>query len=405
MHIPEKFVIIAERTGKKGTELPKKSFKLSLRSFFYYSNLRLILLCLAVSTFGCILVYSAAVSAGNGMSGAIMQIGASAVGLILALLISQIDYEDICRMWPIWAGLSLLLVILTFTPLGLNVAGTDDTAWLAIRLGSFQVTFQPSEMMKIAFIISFSVHLSRVQQDIRRFKTVLLLAVHALIPIGLVFLQGDDGTALVFILIFLSMLLVSGVNLIYYVLGFSGICALIPVLWTYFLDDDKKARFLCILPGYIEKYLSTTGWQQYEGLKAIGSGQLTGVGYLQGGQGFSFARNNDLIFTVAAEEFGFIGAIFLLVLLFLLLLELTRCVKQAPNDLGGYLCVGMLALIGFQSIINLGMCLRVLPVIGITLPFFSAGGSSVATLYLGIGLVLSVSFSQRTRRPKSLADL
>ncbi len=405
MHIPEKFVIIAERTGKKGIELPKKSFKLSLRSFFYYSNLRLILLCLAVSTFGCILVYSAAFSAGNGMSGAIMQICASAVGLILALLISQIDYEDVCRMWPIWAGLSLLLVILTFTPLGLNVAGTDDTAWLAIRLGSFQMTFQPSEMMKIAFIISFSVHLSRVQQDIRRFKTVLLLAVHAMIPIGLVFLQGDDGTALVFILIFLSMLLVSGVNLIYYVLGFSGICALIPVLWTCFLDDDKKARFLCILPGYIEKYLSTTGWQQYEGLKAIGSGQLTGVGYLQGGQGFSFARNNDLIFTVAAEEFGFIGAVFLLVLLFLLLLELTRCIKQAPNDLGGYLCVGMLALIGFQSVINLGMCLRVLPVIGITLPFFSAGGSSVATLYLGIGLVLSVSFSQRTRRPKSLADL
>ncbi len=389
---------------KDESGLAKHSLKQSIRTFFYYSNLRLILLCLAASVYGCLLVYSASYSAGNGMSGVIMQIGASAVGLILAMLISQVDYEDICRLWPVWAALSVGLVLLTFTPLGLNVAGTDDTAWLGIRIGSFRLTFQPSELMKISFIITFSVHLSRVQQDIRRFKTLALLALHAIVPIGLVFLQGDDGTALVFILIFLSMLLVSGVNLLYYVLGLAGVCALVPLAWTYLLTDDKKARFLCILPPYVEKYLSTTGWQQYEGLKAIGSGKLTGVGYLQGGKGFSFARNNDLIFTVAAEEFGFIGGLLLFLLLALLVFELVRCTKQSRDDLGGYLCVGMLALIGFQSLINLGMCLRVLPVIGITLPFFSAGGSSVATLYLGIGLVLSVSFSQNTRR-KSLADL
>lgn len=384
--------------------MSKHSLKQSVRTFFYYSNMRLILLCLAASVYGCLLVYSAAHSAGTGMSGVIMQIGASIVGLILAMLISQVDYEDICRLWPVWSAIAVGLVLLTFTPLGLNVAGTDDTAWLGVRIGSFRLTFQPAELMKITFIITFAVHLSRVQQDIRRFKTLVLLALHAMIPIGLVFLQGDDGTALVFIMIFLSMLLVSGVNLLYYVLGLAGVCALVPLAWTYLLTDDKKARFLCILPPYIEKYLGTTGWQQYEGLKAIGSGKLTGVGYLQGGKGFSFARNNDLIFTVAAEEFGFIGGLLLFVLLLLLLFELVRCVKQARDDLGGYICVGMLALIGFQSIINLGMCLRVLPVIGITLPFFSAGGSSVATLYLGVGLVLSVSFSQRARR-KSLAEL
>ncbi len=381
--------------------MAKRSFKSAVASMFYNSNRRLLLLCLLVSTYGCALVYSASFSAGSGLSGALVQIVSSVIGFILAILISQIDYESICALWPIWTGISFLLVILTFTPLGLNVSGTDDTAWLGIAIGSFRLTFQPSELMKIAFIISFSVHLSAVQDKIRQFKTVLLLGVHALIPIALVFAQGDDGTALVFIFIFLSMLFISGINPLYYILGFTGIFAVIPLLWSH-LTDDKKARFLCILPPYIEKYLGTVGWQQYEGLKAIGSGQLTGVGYLQGGNSFVFARNNDLIFTVAAEEFGFIGAVLLLVLLLLFLWELFRCARQASDPLGTYLCVGMLALIGSQSIINLGMNLRLLPVIGITLPFFSAGGSSVATLYLGVGMVLSVSFSQNARRQKGL---
>ena len=374
-----------------------RSPKRSLQAFIQNSNLRLIVICLAITVYGCLLVYSASHGYGYGFSGASTHIIAAALGFVAALLISQIDYDNICALWPIWAGLSLLLVLLTFTPLGLNASGTDDTAWLGI--GS--LTFQPSELMKIAFIITFSVHLSAVQEKIRSFKTVLLLGLHAMIPIGLVFLQGDDGTAIVFIMIFLSMLFAAGVNLLYYVVGLTGVCVAIPILWSM-MSEDKKARILCILPPYVEKYLQTAGWQQFEGLKAIGSGQLTGTGYLNTNNGSLFARNNDLIFTVAGEEFGFIGSIILLVLLILLLFELFRCAAQARDPLGTYLCVGMLALIGFQSIINLGMNLRLLPVIGITLPFFSAGGSSVATLYLGIGLILSVSFSQSTRRRKTL---
>ena len=377
--------------------LGKRSTIDGLRTFFRYSNLRLILLCLVVSTYGCMLVYSASVGVGDGWKGAITQIGASAVGLVIALIISHIDYESICQLWPLWSGVSLLLVLLTYTPLGLNVAGTDDTAWLALG----PITFQPSELLKISFIITFSLHLSRVQEHIREFKTVFLLCLHGGAHILLIFLQGDDGTALVFIAIFLSLLLISGVNLIYYILGFSGICAAIPILWNYFMDEDKKARFLCILPPYVEKYLNTAGWQQFEALKSIGSGQLTGVGYLEGANPNLFARNNDLIFIVAAEEFGFLGGILLLVLIGMLVLELYRCARHAQNSLGAYLCVGMMSLIGFQSIINLGMNLRLLPVIGITLPFFSDGGSSVLTLYLGIGLALSVSFSERTRKVRA----
>ena len=374
-----------------------RSPKRSIQSFLQNSNIRLILICAAITVYGCLLVYSASHGYGYGFSGASTHIIAATIGFIAAIFISQIDYDDICALWPIWAGLALLLMLLTCTPLGLNASGTDDTAWLGVG----GLTFQPSELMKIVFIITFSVHLSSVQDKIRSFKTVLLLGLHAMLPIGLVFLQGDDGTAIVFIMIFLSMLFSAGVNLLYYVIGLTGICAAIPILWST-MTEDKKARILCILPPYVEEYLQTAGWQQYEGLKAIGSGQLTGTGYLNTNNGSLFARNNDLIFTVAGEEFGFIGSLLLLLLLTLLLFEMFRCASRARDPLGTYICVGMLALIGFQSIINLGMNLRLLPVIGITLPFFSAGGSSVATLYLGIGLVLSVSFSQNTRRRKGL---
>lgn len=372
----------------------KHSFAESVQSFFHYANLRLLFLCVALSTYGCLLVYSAAHGYGSGIGGTLTQMLASLGGIIIAIFISRFDYENICALWPIWTGLSILLVLLTFTPLGLNAVGTDDTAWLAIG----GLTFQPSELLKIAFIMSFSVHLSKVQESIRQFKTVLLLGIHAIIPTMLVFMQGDDGTALVFIMVTLTMMLIGGVNLLYYVIGAAGICTAVPLLWTYFLDDSKKARFLCILPPYVEKYLSSEGWQQFEALKAIGSGKLTGVGYLDGNNPTLFARNNDLIFTVAAEEFGFVGAFLLLFLLGLLLYELYRCAKHSQDSLGSYLCIGMFSLIGFQSIINLGMNLRLLPVIGITLPFFSAGGSSVLTLYLGIGLALSVSYSERTRK-------
>ena len=177
----------------------KKTLKDHIRSFAHHANIRLILLCVVLSTYGCILVFSAAHGYGEGWQGSIIQIGASAGGLLLAILLSRIDYEAICTLWPVWSVISVALVLLTFTSAGLNATGTDDTAWLAIG----PITFQPAELMKISFIISFSMHLVKVQDRIREFKTVFLLCLHGGFHIFLVFLQGDDGTALVFIAIFL----------------------------------------------------------------------------------------------------------------------------------------------------------------------------------------------------------
>ncbi len=375
-----------------------KKIRAGISNYIRYTDWLLLTLCTAAAAYGCLLVYSTAKTAGLGASDYLIQVAACAAGLIAAIIISKIDYDLICRAWPILSGIAVLLVLLTLVGLGLNVGGTDDTAWLRISIGGGRyVTFQPAELMKITFIISFAHHLSKVREHINELRTVFLLGVHGLIPIALVFLQGDDGTALVFICIFVSMMLVAGLRPIYFLIALIGGTAMVPVVWN-FLSDDKQARFLSLI--FIDQYKDQEGWQQYLGLTALGSGQLSGLGFLQGGNigGYTlYARNNDFIFTVAGEEFGFIGATVLLLLLLGIVLVLLRDALGARDFQGTLLCAGLMAMIGFQSLINLGMNLRLLPVIGITLPFFSRGGSSVGTLFLGIGVALSVYYSSRTR--------
>ena len=171
--------------------------------YFKNTNLLLLIFSSLATVYGLVLVYSAAHASGAGAAGFNRQLLVFVIGTVLAIIISLLDYRTICTLWPLWAGISLLLVVLTFTPLGLNATGTDDTAWLKVP---FIGTFQPSELLKIAYIITYSMHLNKVRENINHPLSLLLLGVHALFPVGLVFLQGDDGTALVFIIITLIML-------------------------------------------------------------------------------------------------------------------------------------------------------------------------------------------------------
>lgn len=365
-----------------------------LQRLFGDMDMVLWLFCLCASAFGCVLVYSAAVGAGFGRAGYLVQCIASAMGLCLAFLMSRIDYHDICRLWYVWAGIAVVLVLLTFTPLGLNVSGTDDTAWLGFPVSDPRITFQPSELLKIAFILSFSVHLDKAKETLNRPLTLLGLCAHGGLACGLIFLQGDDGTALVFAFIFGAMLFAAGLHLGYFAAAAAAVATAVPLLWPH-LDEQKQARFLALVK--VEEYAQTEGWQQAAGLSAIGSGRLWGLGLLKGENTELFARNNDFIFTVAGEEFGFIGGAALLLLLLLIILRVLHDAREAADFKGMLICSGMAALLAAQSLINLGMVLRLLPVVGITLPFFSAGGSSVATLYLGMGLVMSVAYQSRMR--------
>lgn len=377
-----------------------QKFRSWFKHYFRETDKLLFFLCLCASVFGMLLVYSATKNGATKLIPAELRtmIIAVGVGLILCLLISFLDYEVIIRLWPLVAVFCILIMCSLFIWGVAPNARQDARSWLDLKV----FYFQPSELVKIGFIITFAVHLDAVKDHVSKFTTVLLLGIHALIPIGLVMATGDDGSALVFMLIFLGMMFAAGVHWGYFVAGFAAVVVAFPAIWAlgdkFILNQDQKNRFLAIL--YPDLYAKSEAFQQNRGIGAIGSGQLFGQGLFNGNYTQSAAvpeSENDFVFTVAAEEFGFIGAIAVLVLLAAIILRIVINGKRANDNASYLMCMGMASMLAAQLIINIGMVLRWLPVIGITLPFFSAGGSSNLCVYIGIGLMMSIyRFNQKT---------
>ena len=320
------------------------------------------------------------------------QFVAVVIGFIVAFVISVADYKYIINKWYFSAGIAIVLSLLVFL-FGMQVAGTDDTAWLQLP-GGF--TIQPSEFIKICFIITFSKHLSYLNEQnlIQSLFGVITLIIHSVIPIAIIHFQGDDGTALIFGFMFLIMSFVAGVQLRYFAILGGLLVVGIPIIWSFFMNDEHRNRILALfdLDG---NSMTNYGWQQYQGKVSIASGELYGSGLYNGSRveyGIVPEQENDFIFTVAGEELGFLGCILLLLILFGIIIKIILNSK-ASNDLQGkFVCSGVFAMIASQTIINLGMVLGFLPVIGITLPLFSSGGSSALSTLICIGLVQSVRY-------------
>ena len=320
------------------------------------------------------------------------QFVAVVIGFIVAFVISVADYKYIINKWYFSAGIAIVLSLLVFL-FGMQVVGTDDTAWLQLP-GGF--TIQPSEFIKICFIITFSKHLSYLNEHnlIQSLFGVITLVIHSVIPIAIIHFQGDDGTALIFGFMFLIMSFVAGVQLRYFAILGGLLVVGIPIIWSFFMNDEHRNRILALfdLDG---NSMTNYGWQQYQGKVSIASGELYGSGLYNGSRveyGIVPEQENDFIFTVAGEELGFLGCILLLLILFGIIIKIILNSK-ASNDLQGkFVCSGVFAMIASQTIINLGMVLGFLPVIGITLPLFSSGGSSALSTLICIGLVQSVRY-------------
>lgn len=326
-----------------------------------------------------------------------MQIVVSAAGCVAAVIISKLDYHMMAQMWKLHQPVAYGLVLLTFTSLGVQVNEyIDDRNWLDIP-GLPQ--FQPSELLKISFILTFAYHLSKVKDDLNQWKTLMLVCIHGAVPVMLIHLQGDDGTAVIMLLIFVGMVFSAGLSWKYILPVVAAVPPTVLVLWNFFLDADKKGRILALVAPHSlsdadrSKYL----WQQMKGEIAIGNGGVWGNGiYAQSGQ-FKFVPevHNDFMFSFIGESMGFIGCLAVLGLLMTLCVCMLMNAKNAHDDLGRYICVGVFSMFAAQIVINISMNLSLFPVIGITLPFLSAGGTSVAALYLSIGVVLSVHVNSR----------
>lgn len=362
------------------------------------TDLLLLMLTLALSIFGTIMVSSATFDAETGAlfsRDSKVMILAAILGLSAAMIISAIDYDIILKLWPVVGAGCVMLMLLLF-PFGVSPdARSDAFSWF--RIGSLY--FQPSEIVKIGFIITFAFHLSKVKNNISDIKHVFLLCMHAAVPILLVIATGDMGSALIFMCMFIGMMFAAGVHWLYFPAGALIVTVASPVIWFKIFDDIQRNRILALFNP--EEYTNEI-YQQNQALAAIQEGGFYGMGLFNGK--YTQTPNaipeveNDMIFSAVCEETGFIGATLLILLFILLAVRIVMVGKRSKNFAATMMCYGVMFMIVSQAAINIGMCTRLLPVIGITLPFISAGGSSTVCLFLAIGLVLSIYRSSRELR-------
>jgi len=346
------------------------------KNIFSSLNWSIVLGALALSSLGILMLFSVDPKL------AFQQIGFVAIGLILFFFVSHFDY----RLLEKFAG--HFLVICFVLLLMLFFWGTEAKGAVRwIELGIFR--FQPAELVKILLIIILAVFLSRKNVGrISNFFLSLLLVVSLAV---LVFRQPDLGNAVVYLAIWTGMVVVSGANFLHlgsvFLTGFLAF----PLIW-FFLASYQKERILSFLSPGVDPL--GAGYSVLQATIAIGSGQLFGRGFGHGTQShlqFLPAQTTDFIFAVLAEELGLIGALIFLSIFAFLVIRVLKVVTKIDDWFGVLVVVGVATFLLFQTFVNVGMNLGLVPVVGVTLPLISYGGSSVITTYLMLGLVASVA--------------
>ena len=359
-------------------------------------NWRLILLIILSTSFGLIVIESAA----NGY--ARKQLLGMIVGFIAMIIVSFIDYQFILKFqWVIYiTAVVMLVAVLIF---GVEVNGAKR--WFS--LGSFG-TIQPSEFAKIMMILVLTHLIMEYREQISRLKTLIVIGIVYMIPVYLVFREPNMSTTLVFLFIFVVMIFCGGLSY-----QFIGRVFMFGVPTLAFLVWYIQQPFQILLRGYQlnrilaflnpTEYQQTTANQQYNSVMAIGSGMITGKGYnnntftsVKGGN-FISEQQTDFIFSVIGEELGFIGSCITILLLAAIVFECLKVARNASHFSGRLIATGVAAMIAFHSFVNIGVATNLLPNTGLPLPFISYGLSSLLSNMVGIGLVINIDL-QKGRR-------
>lgn len=323
-----------------------------------------------------------------GKSRLVMQVAMTVLGFLLMTVISHLDYRFIVnRYWIFFLIFSVALLLITAL-FGKTQGGNQS--WLTIiSIGETEISVQPSEFIKMTFICTFAKHLSMVGRYINHPRHLLGLALHAGVIVGAILLSGDLGVALVYVAIILFMLFAAGMSL-FYDLGLAAILvAAFPFLWD-FLGEYQQERILVGFNPSLDPL--GKGMQPLLSRDAILNGGWLGRGF-RGGEVYEIlpASHTDFMFATVCEKFGFVGGVLVILALGVLVSRILYLAVNLKDDMGRLIAVGVAAMVIVQSIENLGMCLARLPVVGITLPFISYGGSSMLAIYLLFGVLHSVS--------------
>lgn len=365
-----------------------------LADFFQQADLVLLGLCCAASLFGIVMIFSATRYMGDNRN-VLVQFAALLLGICVYIAMSMLDLEMVIKRWKWIVAFNILFILLLLTPFGREIYG--NRAWL--KFPFFPVSIGPAEVVKITFVLLLAKQLEWLKvekRDLRSVSSAMMVGGHAVGLCGLYYVVSSDmGNGLVFIFIFMCMAFVAGFALRWFVLFLSAGTAAVAAAWILdVLPNHMQDRFTVLFDHSYQPL--GAGWQQTRSLLTLGSGGVFGQGFMNGTQTQSSfqsslpARHTDFIFSVTGEELGMVGCIAVMVILAAIIFRVLLVAKKAETPFYCYTCIGIAAMLIFQTIINVGMCLFVMPVIGITLPFFSYGGSSVVTLYMAMGLVSGI---------------
>ncbi|MBQ5503545.1 MAG: FtsW/RodA/SpoVE family cell cycle protein, partial [Oscillospiraceae bacterium] len=370
----------------------KKFFSL-LWNYLKKSDTLLLGLCIAATVYGIVLIRTstAYLSSSNAAS---VQVLALFIGIALYFVFSLIDIDILADNWKLLfaAGIGLLALLVFAQEEGGN------RAWLRFM----GIGIQPAEIVKIFFIVIIAKLIVSFSNE-RRLDHILSLGAMTgilLIYFGMILvLSSDLGSGLVYLFIFIAMLFAGGLKIYWFLIALTGFAIVSPYIWNSFLSDNQKNRIIAV---FDPKSVDPTGlgitWQVNQSKAAIASGGIFGQGLGQGQMTQSGSvpkQRTDFIFSAAGEELGFVGCLAIVILLVAIIIRCVYVGYKSQSKLGALISVGVAAMLTFQTFENLGMCLGVAPVVGLTLPFFSSGGSSVVTSFACMGIISGIKMKPK----------
>ncbi|MBQ4350363.1 MAG: FtsW/RodA/SpoVE family cell cycle protein [Clostridia bacterium] len=327
---------------------------------------------------------------GVGMWYVRMQTIVSVAGLLAVLVFAFIDYDALFQKTKYLLIPLSIVIILIVKRFGHGENGNDN--WITIPgIGNIQ----PTEFVKLLMIVAFAMHLDRLKDKLNEPLSVLRLGIHAGLYVGLIVWQGDTGMALVYLGILIVMVFGAGVSYWYFAGGGVAAVLAFPTLWNGYLSNVQKKRIIAGFNPDIDPL--DRGWQAIASRSAIIAGGFRGAGFNGGTKYYTlhWAAQSDFIFSVLAEKFGFLGTFLYLALVVTLILRIFWIARGTRKNYASYICIGVAGMILVQAAENIGMCLAILPVVGITCPFLSYGPSSLFSMYLAIAMVESICTHQQ----------
>ena len=375
-----------------------RKLKPYILDFIRRADMFLLIICTAAAVFGTFMIYRAAVAmyAGGWLPSSplkyvLVQVFSICLGWVIFIVMTVVDADILGDHWRLLCLINVLLLV-ALVLLGED-DGTGNKAW--IRFAGIGI--QPSEIIKILYIIVAAKQIAWLKEyrDINSLLSVAEMAGHFVLVFGaIVAVSSDLGSASILFVIFLIMFFCAGAKLYWFGLGAAAVAAVIPVLWTHFLKQYQKDRLLSPYDPSIDPDGWGISWQTTQSKLTLASGRLTGVDAEHTRTVFT-GKHTDFIFSTTGETLGMLGCLLIILCLTVIIVHCFRSALRCTRTYDMLICVGVTAAIATQTFVNIGMCIGITPVIGITLPFFSYGGSSIVAMYAAIGLISGVKYKPK----------